>query len=218
MNVLVSHLHTEFGKVVTLRDQHWKKDDDRYFRLKHPLPKRLFLKPLAERYRATKSWSFFSLYHPGTPEYCVQHLKVVIADGTAFLRRAVIALVGARSPKILVGDFPVEVNRVAVRLHIHRERSAAAAYFAKVRDAFTCRVCDFQFGPTYGRLGEGFAESHHVLPLSSAKLGARTRPDDLITVCANCHRMFHRLAGRRKDAERLRYVLSQQKKSKKHTH
>jgi 5-methylcytosine-specific restriction enzyme A len=54
-----------------------------------------------------------------------------------------------------------------------------------------CEVCDFDFSRTYGDLGEGYIEVHHVTPLHIS--GTReTKLDDLACVCANCHRMCHR--------------------------
>ncbi|MFE5819289.1 HNH endonuclease [Streptomyces sp. NPDC056479] len=54
-----------------------------------------------------------------------------------------------------------------------------------------CEVCDFDFARTYGDLGEGYIEVHHVTPLYVS--GTRkTRLDDLACLCANCHRMCHR--------------------------
>lgn len=54
-----------------------------------------------------------------------------------------------------------------------------------------CEVCDFDFAHTYGDLGDGYIEVHHVTPLYIS--GTReTRLDDLACLCANCHRMCHR--------------------------
>ncbi|MGW2387251.1 HNH endonuclease [Streptomyces sp. NPDC001658] len=54
-----------------------------------------------------------------------------------------------------------------------------------------CEVCDFDFADTYGDLGEGYIEVHHVTPLYAS--GPReTRLEDLACLCANCHRMCHR--------------------------
>ncbi|MFI5819117.1 HNH endonuclease [Streptomyces rishiriensis] len=54
-----------------------------------------------------------------------------------------------------------------------------------------CEVCGFDFARTYGDLGEGYIEVHHVTPLHVS--GTReTRLDDLACVCANCHRMCHK--------------------------
>ncbi|MEV0244186.1 HNH endonuclease [Streptomyces sp. NPDC050674] len=54
-----------------------------------------------------------------------------------------------------------------------------------------CEVCEFDFGRTYGELGYGYIEVHHVTPLHAT--GTReTKIADLACLCANCHRMCHR--------------------------
>lgn len=54
-----------------------------------------------------------------------------------------------------------------------------------------CEVCDFDFARTYGALGEGYIEVHHVTPLHIS--GAQeTKLEGLACLCANCHRMCHR--------------------------
>ncbi|MGW3586950.1 HNH endonuclease [Streptomyces fungicidicus] len=55
-----------------------------------------------------------------------------------------------------------------------------------------CEICAFDFAHTYGELGDGYIEVHHVTPLHAS--GVReTRLDDLACLCANCHRMCHRI-------------------------
>ena len=44
----------------------------------------------------------------------------------------------------------------------------------------------------YGKLGEGYCEVHHKIPLASFDAKRVTRLDDLAIVCSNCHRMIHR--------------------------
>ncbi|MFC8190835.1 HNH endonuclease [Cellulomonas sp. NPDC057328] len=54
-----------------------------------------------------------------------------------------------------------------------------------------CEICGFDFEATYGNRGAGYVECHHIVPLHVT--GRRTvRLDDLILICANCHRMVHR--------------------------
>jgi predicted HNH restriction endonuclease len=57
-----------------------------------------------------------------------------------------------------------------------------------------CKVCEFDFGKTYGKWGEGFIEVHHLIPIGGKDSKERkTNPEtDLTVVCANCHRMLHR--------------------------
>ena len=57
----------------------------------------------------------------------------------------------------------------------------------------SCEICSFNFVDTYGDIGRNYIEVHHVKPLFS--LNEEVIPDvnnDMICVCANCHRMLHR--------------------------
>ncbi|MFJ7078107.1 HNH endonuclease [Streptomyces sp. NPDC098781] len=61
----------------------------------------------------------------------------------------------------------------------------------RLRRALCCEVCGFDFARTYGDLGEGYIEVHHVTPLYIS--GTReTKLDDLACLCSNCHRMCHK--------------------------
>lgn len=56
-----------------------------------------------------------------------------------------------------------------------------------------CWVCDFDFGSTYGSIGEGFIEVHHRTPVSEIGPAYRVDPRrDLVPLCSNCHSMIHR--------------------------
>ncbi len=55
-----------------------------------------------------------------------------------------------------------------------------------------CTVCDFDFFATYGEIGKGFIECHHLIPLHELPSLRRTRVEDMALVCSNCHRMLHR--------------------------
>jgi len=82
----------------------------------------------------------------------------------------------------------------------HRQREAKARR-EKVREALEkndgrliCEVpnCGFDFVERYGPLGEGYAQVHHLLPLSkSPSVGRKVNLKDLAIVCANCHAMIH---------------------------
>ncbi|PFL06509.1 HNH endonuclease [Bacillus thuringiensis] len=55
-----------------------------------------------------------------------------------------------------------------------------------------CEICGFDFHKTYGELGKDYIEGHHTIPVSQLKEGEKTRLEDIIMVCCNCHRMLHR--------------------------
>jgi 5-methylcytosine-specific restriction endonuclease McrA len=200
-------VRSEFGRTRILADRDWEESHG-HAQLKRPLPLSGFGRPIVELYGSGGSWSFVSLYHRERPRFTRPPSHVLIRDGTRFFSDFITAIIGARAQKQQGRDFPKEINRTAVRLHRERERSSATALSAKIRDSFVCQVCGFSFVHVYGRLGNGVAEAHHRIPLSKLNTGVRTRPDDLITVCANCHRMLHRLSGDRDDPERLRKIIA----------
>lgn len=80
-------------------------------------------------------------------------------------------------------------------LHFRRERDAALrgsklAGVLEATGALGCEICGFDFFQRYGEHGRGFAECHHIRPLSDGK--RETLIEDLVVLCANCHRMIHR--------------------------
>lgn len=57
-----------------------------------------------------------------------------------------------------------------------------------------CSVCGFSFEASYGRLSGGYVEIHHLVPVSMMQRPTRVDPRvDLVPLCANCHRMAHRV-------------------------
>lgn len=57
----------------------------------------------------------------------------------------------------------------------------------------TCMACGFNFGKFYGSHGGNYIEVHHTVPLSFVDEEVEVNPaEDLIVLCANCHRMVHR--------------------------
>ena len=94
-------------------------------------------------------------------------------------------------------DAEAPEGRLLTRVHRLRERNASLVRKKKrqvISDTghLACEACGFDFAAAYGSLGEGFAECHHLRPVSKLRPGDRTRLADLAIVCANCHRMIHR--------------------------
>lgn len=56
-----------------------------------------------------------------------------------------------------------------------------------------CKVCGFDFGVTFGAMGEGFIHVHHINLISQQDEEYEIDPiKDLQPVCPNCHAMLHR--------------------------
>lgn len=83
--------------------------------------------------------------------------------------------------------------------HRHREQSLRLAKIEHVMRShpnarLLCQVpgCGFDFEARYGPIGRGYAEVHHLIPLSTLDPDSITTLDQLAVVCSNCHRMIHR--------------------------
>ncbi|MBL7491257.1 HNH endonuclease [Frankia sp. AgB1.9] len=127
-----------------------------------------------------------------------------IADPDRMHRLAVLIRITAESGEITSvpaepdddEDLSAPEGRLLVRQHLSRERSRElrAKKVQAVLNAngqLACQICSFDFEERYGERGRGYIECHHIVPLHEAGPG-RTRLDDLILICANCHRMIHR--------------------------
>ena len=104
-----------------------------------------------------------------------------------------------RSPNTTAGlvEPGVVEGRTLLKLHKRKERKPQIVHRKKravfaATDRLVCEVCDFDFAMVYGKLGEGFAECHHRIPLSHLDGESPTRLADLAIICANCHRILHR--------------------------
>jgi hypothetical protein len=94
------------------------------------------------------------------------------------------------------------------RLSQYFERDPKLRTAAIALHGTTCMVCGFDFEATYGVQGAGYAEVHHLRPVSS--LRSRTRVDprvDMVVLCANCHRMIHRHKDKMLSPDELKSLL-----------
>jgi 5-methylcytosine-specific restriction endonuclease McrA len=173
--------------------------------LGRPLPASAFERPISEHY---VDESYLSVYfrdrvapHHGASKDLEKRLR----DRLLQIVRAAASEYGKD-----VGSrpYPQAENRKKVAIHMRRERSSGLADQAKRRDGYVCQVCSFQFAEEYGELGRGFAEAHHKVWLSKLTRTTKTWPEDLVTVCANCHRMLHHMKGRPSDVKRLRHIMN----------
>ncbi len=92
------------------------------------------------------------------------------------------------------------------RMVTHRERERLLRD-AKIQEALRsardgrlrCQVpgCGFDFEAKYGSAGAGYAQVHHLRPLSTRSTPSTTRLIHLAVVCANCHAIIHRFGENR---------------------
>ncbi|MDO5627090.1 MAG: HNH endonuclease [Mobilicoccus sp.] len=93
-------------------------------------------------------------------------------------------------------DLEVPEGATVMARHLRRERNQTLRRrkieaVLRAHGALCCEACGFDFGATYGDVGEGYIEVHHIQPLHESGETV-TRLADLATLCANCHRMIHR--------------------------
>lgn len=78
---------------------------------------------------------------------------------------------------------------------------------------YKCCICGFDFEEVYGVHGKEFIEVHHIKPLNGYKhehlVDAKK---DMISVCANCHRMIHREKEKTLSPEELKEIIKANKK------
>jgi 5-methylcytosine-specific restriction endonuclease McrA len=182
-------------RVFTLADTEQKK----CLVLKKRLRPTEFNAPILEKY---PHWTYFGIYDPASPSTFVS--RHFCARAVAFFVEVARSLPQANSVDQQRDVYPRYENRKRVASHLDRERSGLLATQRKIRDNYTCQVCGMRFDKIYGDLGRDFAEAHHVIPLGHLQGRVKTSLNDLRTVCANCHRMLHRMTGKRDDIARLR--------------
>lgn len=88
-------------------------------------------------------------------------------------------------------------GRILTRVHTSRERNRKIVEkkktsFLKQHGRAFCEACGFDFEARYGSRGTGFIECHHTKPVSELLPGEKTKLDDLVLLCSNCHRIVHR--------------------------
>jgi 5-methylcytosine-specific restriction endonuclease McrA len=178
-------------------------DMGRFLVLGERLARSEFNTPVLEKYRGGRT--FYGIYDPTrettervSPHFCTR--------AVAFFEDVIGTLPHAPGEDEQSEDYARE-PRKRVASHLRRERSRLLATECKIRDDYECQVCGLRFEEVYGRLGREFAEAHHRVPLKQLRDNVRTRMEDLTTVCANCHRMLHRMSGVAGDVLKLRCVV-----------
>lgn len=100
-----------------------------------------------------------------------------------------------------------EGKRLLIK-HITYERSRKNRARAIAIHGALCAACGFDFNKVYGAdYARNFIEVHHYRSITELD-GEVVNPEtDLIPLCANCHRMAHRLRGRVLTLEEIKRLL-----------
>ena len=155
----------------------------------------------------------------GTPDFD-QHLEDWLTHGSDRLRSIIIRHASDPEDIGLIDSFFYDVpeadlllaqefqldpseesfreGRAHLRRHLTRERNRSLVLKAKQMwlqeygGEPSCAICGFSFLKTYGAIGSGFIEAHHVRPISSLEPDPLVTVDDLVPVCSDCHSILHR--------------------------
>ena len=179
--------------------------------LKKPLDPRDYDRPIYEEFDEGEGpYAYYGLYDSALPESDDTILGIV-ARATSFFETVIKSPQGQVQVSEQEQDqedaYAQYENRQVVRQHLDREQSRPLAEQCKKRDNYRCQVCEMMFREVYGDIGNAFAEAHHIIPLNRLANTVEASLSDLVTVCANCHRMLHKLDGAEEDMAKLRRML-----------
>jgi predicted HNH restriction endonuclease len=181
--------------------------------LNKPLRRDEYNRPIYEHYEYGEktNYFFYGVYVP-TEKNSGDNVSRMVKRAADFFSEVMWLLPKQSTAEAKTKVYP-QLERSVVRKHLVRERSPELAKACKQRDGYRCKVCDMTFADVYGEeLGAEFAEAHHLHPLSKKLAKEKTRLEELVTVCSNCHRMLHQMRGNEHDLDRLRRVLRDQRR------
>lgn len=92
-------------------------------------------------------------------------------------------------------------------------RRIAREHFRDTDGRLACAACAFDFHAAYGERGDGYIEIHHRKPIftyddSDMEQSIGDAIENLVPLCANCHRMLHRRRDDVWTVDQLRRVLA----------
>ncbi|QIB87965.1 hypothetical protein G3I75_20520 [Pseudomonas aeruginosa] len=110
--------------------------------------------------------------------------------------------VAAPEAHILLEDQLWTEGNPKLATHLRRERAtglanAKKAKFREEHGELFCERCKLKPTEVYGELGDACIEVHHnATQVADMAAGHQTSLEDLQCLCANCHRVVHRLLKR----------------------
>ncbi len=174
---------------------------EQYRAFPRPLTVRTFLAEYSDRIRddlESNQPRFYPFTTHGDDIRTVQGIYLARATGTleAILEQAM-GLEEVESTDDESGHVAFAEARRLARERYFFARNPNLGRKAKERDGYRCVVCELYFPDRYPGIGEKFIEAHHVNPLSERperewSQELKTAPDDVVSLCSNCHRMVHR--------------------------
>jgi len=101
-------------------------------------------------------------------------------------KEAAVTILGNNSIKETIGE--EREGEFVERKILSRKRNQEIVKQVKARDNYTCKckMCNFNYN-------NKIVQAHHLTPLSEADGEIVVKPDDLITLCPNCHAIAHLL-------------------------
>jgi predicted HNH restriction endonuclease len=114
---------------------------------------------------------------------------------------------------IIIEEGALDVRTATQRVRSSKLRHIFIEEFKKAHNGRVfCIVCGFDFSETYGEIGKGFIEIHHIEPIhlmdiEGEQITIGEALKKVTTVCSNCHRMLHRNKGEMISVEELKALL-----------
>ncbi len=129
-------------------------------------------------------------------EYC---LKLGFNANKAFRAKRKFWLITLNSEFTKFNDITVEFpeGRIVERMHRARERNSMVIKIAKdnfktIHGKLFCEGCKFDGQKDYGSLDIDIIEGHHIIAVCDMQPDHKTKPEDIVMLCPNCHRVVHK--------------------------
>ena len=205
-SIALHRLERQEWKPIVIRQSAYKWIANRN-RMRVPLSNSEFGRPIVELYRSGQKG--IGMYFKGGLRESAQIVKSNILLAATLLAEMADAFQSTRRMVTIDAGLRHRPNRNAIKVV---ERFISVRAFirnttqrrdALERDTYRCQVCGLQPSKIYGINGRACLEVHHIEALRTRKKSAYTL-DDLVTVCANCHRILGRLGQDRRGLTELR--------------
>ena len=97
----------------------------------------------------------------------------------------------------ILAEYVGTEGKSKVRIHRYKERDPKLVKLAKDRfrkkhGKLFCQCCGIDFRVSYAPMKHDAIDAHHAVPLADVEEEKKTRVEDLMLLCPNCHRMVHR--------------------------